>query len=71
MADLKLMRRAIRVLERALNNPKVSDEVKVLAAGTVLRVTALDIMRCQLDAELARVSAELADIQRRLGRKAK
>lgn len=69
--DLKLMRRAIRVLERVLNDPKANDEVKVLAASGILRITGLDIMRSQLDAELERVSDQLADIQRRLGRKAK
>jgi len=65
------MRRAIRVLERVLNDPKANDEVKVLAASGILRITGLDILRGQLDRELASVSDQLADIQRRLGRKAK
>jgi len=69
--DLKLMQRAIRTLERALSNPKVSDEVKILAAGSVLRLMALDLMRNHLDFELESLSKKLADIQRRLGRKAK
>jgi len=66
-----LMRRAVRVLERALDGKNVSDEVRVLAAGVILRITALDIMRTQLDTELERVSEQLANIQRRLGKRAK
>ncbi len=69
--DLKLMQRAIRTLERALSNPKVSDEVRVLVAAAILRITALDIMRSQLDTELERVSEQLANIQRRLAKRAK
>lgn len=66
-----LMRRAVRVLEKALDSKTATDEVRILAAGAILRITGLDIMRCQLDAELERVSEQLADIQKRLGRKAK
>jgi len=66
-----LMRRAVRVLERALDSKTATDEVKGLAAGAVLRITGLDIMRSQLDTELERVSEQLSDIQRRLGKKAK
>lgn len=69
--DLRMMQRSVRVLDRVLSSKNTPDEVRILAAGTVIRIAALDIMRGQLNRELADVSEQLADIQRRLGKKAK